>query len=149
MAKRKAIVLNIQKTGAKSTLWHDDWTFDVDLPDDVDPILGAYQDEDTGDIIVLDWDHEKVGITITKITRERGSPESAITTPARFIPVSEILGMTDLTGQMRGLLGEVSDTWGDACCEPLYDYGYTLTKESKKLLNRIDTLLSGVPDGQA
>ena len=50
---------------------------------------------------------------------------------------------------MRGLLGEVADTWGDACCEPLYDYGYTLTKESKKLLNRIDTLLSEVKDGKA
>ena len=49
---------------------------------------------------------------------------------------------------MRGLLGEVSDTWGDACCEPLYDYGYTLTKESKKLLNRIDTQLIEVKDGQ-
>jgi hypothetical protein len=43
---------------------------------------------------------------------------------------------------MRKLLQEVSDTWGHACCEPFYDYGHTLTRESKDLLNRIDELLA-------
>ncbi len=55
--------------------------------------------------------------------------------------------MTDLAGQMRGLLQEASDTLGDTdCCEVWYqgerDEQLVHNDEAKDLIKRIDELLA-------
>jgi hypothetical protein len=54
--------------------------------------------------------------------------------------------MTDLAGQMRGLLQEASDTLGDFTWEVWYrgepDEQLVLNEETKDLIKRIDALLA-------